>query len=297
MTGPMYRRIADDLRRKIEAGELGPGAQLKTEAELGDEYGDEYGQDGKVSRNTVRDAIKLLVNSGLVETRPGQGTFVVRKVKPFVSRLTTDPEAGGVEDKVYRSEVERRGRTPQETVPRVEVQSASALVASHLGIAEGTMVISRYQQRFIDGTPWSLQTTFYPMEFVTRGSPELLVAKNIEDGVVKYLEATLGVRQVGWRDTIIGRPADMIERAFFSLSDKVQVAIFDFRRTSFDEHGKPIRFTVTVYPADRNQFEMEAGRVPPPPEPPSPSASAPASTGASANGGKGPSGSSSRDLS
>ena len=53
------------------------------------------------------------------------------------------------------------------------------------------------------------------------------------------------------------------ERVFFGLSEKVQVAIFEFRRTGYDENGTPIRFTVTVYPADRNQFQMEAGPVPP----------------------------------
>jgi DNA-binding GntR family transcriptional regulator len=37
----------------------------------------------------------------------------------------------------------------------------------------------------------------------------------------------------------------------------------EWRRTSHDEDGKPIRFTVIVYPADRNQFELEGSRVPP----------------------------------
>jgi GntR family transcriptional regulator len=256
----MYRRIAEGLQHKIESGELAPGAQLKSEVELREEYG----QNGKeVSRNTVRDAIKLLVSRGLVETRPGQGTFVVRKVQPFITKLNVDPEPGGVEDTVYKSEVQRQGRTPEETRPKVEVQPASGLVASRLTLGEAEQVISRHQERRIDGTPWSLQTTFYPMEFVTRGATQLLMAENITEGMVKYLEAKLGIKQVGWRDTIIARPPAGHERAFFELPDKVQVAVFEFRRISYDEERKPIRFTVTVYPADRNQFELEAGRVPP----------------------------------
>jgi len=94
MSEPMYRLIADDLRRQIESGSLPPGAQLKSEVELREEYGQGQGPDGKTSRNTVRDAIKLLVSRGLVETRPGQGTFVVTKMIPFVSKLNTDPESG-----------------------------------------------------------------------------------------------------------------------------------------------------------------------------------------------------------
>src|ERR1700722_10763510 len=126
MAEAMYVLIADDLRHKIESGELAPGQQLKPEVELREEYGrGEDGQDGRVSRNTVRDAIKLLVARGLVETRPGQGTFVMRKVTPFVSRLTADPQAGGVEDTAYESEVERQGRKPQESTPRDEVKEAN----------------------------------------------------------------------------------------------------------------------------------------------------------------------------
>ena len=34
----------------------------------------------------------------------------------------------------------------------------------------GSQVISRHQRRFIDGTPWSLQTSYYPMGFVVKGA-------------------------------------------------------------------------------------------------------------------------------
>jgi GntR family transcriptional regulator len=260
MSEPMYRQIAADLRKKIEAGELPPGRKLPSEVELREEYG----RDGRdVSRNTVRDAIKLLVARGLVETRPGQGTFVLGKIKPFVTRLNTDPEPGGGVETVYGSEVERQGRDPEVTPPRVEVQQPPPLVAVQLQVS--AQVISRHQERRIDGTPWSLQTTFYPMEFVTRGADELLMAKDFPEGIVKTLEGSLGIKQVGWRDTITARAPSGEERDFFGLSDKVQVSVFEFQRTSYDQGGKPIRFTVTVYPADRNRFEMEAGSIPPAP--------------------------------
>ena len=260
---PIYRQIAEDLRRQIQSGELAPGDRLKSEVELMEEYG---GPEGVVSRTTIRDAIRLLVARGLVETRPGQGTFVALKMQPFLTRLTLDP-TGGSKDEIYRSKIQRQGQEPEETTPRVEVQPASPLVASELAVAEGTSVISRYQERSIDGTPWSLQTIFYPMEFVAGGATDLLEPDDISggerEGVLKYLEATLGVKQVGWRETIIARPPRGHERAFFGLSEKVDIAIFEFLRTSYGEDGKPIQLMLTVYPADRNQFEMEAGRVPP----------------------------------
>ena len=107
-----------------------------------------------------------------------------------------------------------------------------------------------------------MQTTYYPMTFVTkRAATRLLEAQDIEGGVVDYLRG-LGIDQVGWRDRFVLRPPDANERAFFNLSDRVQVAVLDVKRTGYDGEGCPIRVTVTIYAGDRNEFEMEAGEVP-----------------------------------
>ena len=84
MPDPLYRQIAEDLRQQIESGELPPGSQLRTELELREHY--------DASRNTIRDAVKLLITRGLVATRPGQGTFVVDKIEPFT--ITLDIKTG-----------------------------------------------------------------------------------------------------------------------------------------------------------------------------------------------------------
>jgi GntR family transcriptional regulator len=272
MAEPMYKRVAEDLRGRIESGELAPGSKIPTELELMDEYGEKFGSpSGKVSisRNTVRDAIKLLVTRGLVMTRAGKGTFVIRKIDPFVSTLSGSPEVGREtvrymsEVESYGSEVEARGRRPDVSVPRVEVQQARGRVASLLALPEGTMVICRYQDRSIDETPWSMQSTFYPMEWVTRGADRLLVAENITDGIIKYVEDVLGVKQIGLHDLITARVANSLETAFFDLPEDGQVAVFEVSRVGFDEHGRPLRLTVTVYPADRNYLAYDEGPVPP----------------------------------
>jgi GntR family transcriptional regulator len=100
------------------------------------------------------------------------------------------------------------------------------------------------------------------MRFVEQGATDILVAVNMEEGVVNYLARKLGVNQVGWRDRMTVRAPEIDEAAFFMLPDDGRVAVFETRRTSFDESGQPIRLTVTVYPADRNQFVVNVGAVP-----------------------------------
>jgi GntR family transcriptional regulator len=253
VVNPMYRQIAEDLRRQIEAGELAPGAQLRTELELREKY--------NASRNTVRDAIKLLTTRGLVETRPGQGTFVVQKIVPFINTLTGDPGVGSDGD-IYLNEVKATRRIPDASVPRVEIQQAGSSLAEELRADEGSTVVSRHQERHIDGTPWSLQTSFYPLSLVQRGATRLIDASDIQQGSVEYLWESIGIKQVGYRDTVKVRPPDAIEARFFGLADDGRVSVVETRRTAFDESGAPFRLTVSVYPADRNEFAVNVGLVP-----------------------------------
>jgi GntR family transcriptional regulator len=252
---PMYHRIAEDLQAKIESGKLRSGAQLPTELELREQY--------DASRNTIRDAIKRLISLGLVETKPGQGTFVVQKIDPFVTTLTGKPSAAPDGSAMYLSSVSEEHRKAEIGPVRVEIQAPSEEVTSRLRIASSTQVISRHQQRFIDEIPWSLQTSFYPMGFVTSGkAPRLLMAEDILEGAVEYLRETMGISQVGYRDWITARSPDQNEQVFFRIPH--DATVFVIFRTGFDETGTPMRVTETVFPADRNQFIVDVGDVPEP---------------------------------
>jgi GntR family transcriptional regulator len=249
----MYRQIADDLRRKIEAGQLQRGGQLPTEIDLREQY--------DASRNTVRDAIKWLTTRGLVETRPGQGTFVIERITPFVTTLTGPPE-GGDED-VYLAEVVASSRTPYISDPRVEMQRATGNIARALHVEDGTPVVSRHQERSIDGTPWSMQTSFYPMTLVNKGATQLIQATSIDGGAVAYLAAQFGIKQVGYRDSIAVRVPNESETSFFKVPADGRVSVFEIYRVGFDEMGERFRLTVTVYPTDRNRLVINVGETPP----------------------------------
>lgn len=66
---PAYVRLADLIADQIERGTLAPGQVVPSEPYLMGEHG--------VSRGTVRSAMRLLRERGLVVTVPGKGTFVV----------------------------------------------------------------------------------------------------------------------------------------------------------------------------------------------------------------------------
>ncbi len=63
-----YQQIADDLRRAIRDGHLGPGEQLPTTAELMAKY--------EVANMTVQSALRVLREQNLIYSQQGRGTFV-----------------------------------------------------------------------------------------------------------------------------------------------------------------------------------------------------------------------------
>ena len=79
--GPAYRLVANDLRRKIAAGELPVGSAIPSTAQLGELYG--------VSTTVVRAAVAQLRDEGLVVGHPGKGVFVSSTPDALAEHTTT----------------------------------------------------------------------------------------------------------------------------------------------------------------------------------------------------------------
>ena len=70
-TERLYKQIVEQIERRIVAGDLKVGDQLPPEPELAQQFA--------VSRTAVREAVKALCEKGLIEIRPGRGTFVINE--------------------------------------------------------------------------------------------------------------------------------------------------------------------------------------------------------------------------
>jgi GntR family transcriptional regulator, transcriptional repressor for pyruvate dehydrogenase complex len=76
---PAYETAASKITALISSTGLKPGDRLPTEHELSEQLG--------VSRTVVREAVKVLVATGLVYTRRGSGLYVDNKVSPFATAM------------------------------------------------------------------------------------------------------------------------------------------------------------------------------------------------------------------
>jgi GntR family transcriptional regulator len=154
---PVYRQIADLLRAEIGRGDRAPGSQLPSETALIARYG--------VSRVTVRRALAVLVNDGLVLVAQGRGYFV--RTRPRVRRLSADRFVRRHDD-AAGTEVGH----PDLSIDVLFVGRACvpAGVAEKLGVSAGDEVIVRHHRYFADGKPVEAAMSYFPVD-VAAGTP------------------------------------------------------------------------------------------------------------------------------
>ena len=258
MTEHRYQQVAEELRREIETGKIGYGTPLPSEVELREQY--------DTSRNTIRDAVKLLITQGHVESRKGQGWFAARRRNsPLPIVLPVDQQDGlvGIEGRAELAAIERQGRHLSASRLEVRVHPAPEDTAELLQISTSSSVITRSERLTVDGRPWLLRTTaYYPRELAA-SAPALLIDEDISGGALAYIERETGIREVGHHDLVTGRLANPEEAAFFQVPDGTQAAVTVVIRTGYQAANlAPLRVSTTVYRADAVQFAVDSGLVP-----------------------------------
>jgi GntR family transcriptional regulator len=246
---PKYQQIADRLRAQIGSGALEPGQRLPSEPDLAAEH--------DASRNTVRLAIAVLINQGLVVSRQGLGTFVLEPTKPFTALLSRIHAPPSEQHTSLALPVVSPAADDSEMVRLiVETGSASPSVAEKLDLAAGDPVVIRRSQYFIGDVPWQLINSYYPND-LAKGTA-LEQASEIESGSIGLL-SDLGYPQQGFVDEIGARMPNAREFDFFKLASGTPVIVVT--RTSYST-ARPIRLTRYIYRADRVRLLHVEGSIP-----------------------------------
>lgn len=239
--------MADDLRRKIETGELGQGAQLPTYDDLAREY--------LCSLAVARKAVDLLRQQGLVITKQGLGSFVRERsamVRHGVERYARHHWKGIEPATILGAEATNQGRKATRIIRGLGVTPAPALVAERLGIAEGTDVWARKRTTFLDGRPNQLADSYYPLA-IAQGTP-LMEEETGPGGDFARLDEA-GHSPTRIREEWHARMPSGPERAALRLPDGTPV--IDFIRTIIDQSGEPVEVMLSVIAGDTTSFIYE----------------------------------------
>jgi GntR family transcriptional regulator len=252
------RRIYLLLGERIASGALTPGARLPGEPALAAEHG--------VSRMTARRALDRLACEGLVQRRPGAGTFVrgADDGRGSVVRVTAD-----LAD-VF-AHLKAMGRAIGVRLVSFAYGAPPDAVAAALGLAPGERAQRSVRVRSIDGAPFSWLTTHVPERIgVTYTEVDLAATPLLEllerSGVV----AARASQAVG--ATLAG------PEAAEALRVEIGAPLLSLTRVVYDAAGSGVEHLHALYRPDGFSFQMDLLRTtgalgnrcwsPLPPQPP-----------------------------
>lgn len=226
MRSTRYRSIADDLRRRVAAGEFSATRLLPSEAELSEGY--------SASRVTVRRALDVLREEGLLESRQGFGWLVAGEpLRQDLSRLGT-----------IERQLSAAGVRSERRILSFGFVAAPDRVR---GLLSERTVLEVRRLSLADGDPFALVTVW---------CPEVLGAGLSRDDVERasFLEQ-LPVRLGGATQTIGAAVAADETAQLLGVPAGSPVLVAE--RITRDADGHPVLVSEHVFPAHRTRFAVE----------------------------------------
>lgn len=219
------RQVADVLRHQALAAGFG-GGPLPGEATLCREF--------DVSRNTVREALALLVAEGLVERVPGIGTSVV-----------TGKYAHGLHRLMGLAETMHEQGEITNEVRAVGLVRAPSVVASRLRLEAGEPAVYVERVRHLGGRPLSLDLTYLPRDI---GTPLLgadLARRDIFGLIEQLTGQPLGAADISFEAV----NADPHTAALLDTAD--HAALLMIERLTHLADGRPVDLEWVRFRGDR----------------------------------------------
>jgi GntR family transcriptional regulator len=235
---PLYRRVVDALRRDIADGRYAVGDRLPTEDELCRGFG--------VSRHTVREALRALRDDGLVASRQGAGTTVMRRVaRPLYTYAVSSLEELLQYATEARYEVDKSG-----------VVVADQALADRLGCAVGQRWLRVEGFRYMAGesSPICWTEVFVRADYAGIG---LMIGRR-SGTIYSWIEEMYGVR-VGSVEQVLS--AELMPAAIAATlrarPGSMAIAIRRVYRLTDDEI---VEVAFNLHPADRFSYSMTLQR-------------------------------------
>ncbi|ALG14712.1 GntR family transcriptional regulator [Kibdelosporangium phytohabitans] len=212
MTDPAYVSIAGEYARKIRNGDLPPGIQLPSYAEIATRHG--------VSDIVVRKALELLHGQGLVRSVRRRGIFVADR--PNLVRISPERQMETAEA-TFGNESAQQVQIDRETA---SIQATDEL-AEAFGVGVGdelTHVITRASE---DGRPISISDTYQPPDL-----SGISTATDLEEAIADQLPTP---NHAEWLGTTPGDLVKTVSQRFIAADERVvMISNISYPRNRYD---------------------------------------------------------------
>lgn len=223
MINPVYVKIVEDIKKKINGAELKPGDAISSEAALCKEYG--------ASRMTVRKGLAILVSEGYIYSIPGKGNFVQK------------PE----QDKyiIYYDEMNNSiNRVDKTKLLEVNIIMPDEKLAGELQTTKNKNVIMIRRLFYTDGAPVAYDVKYLLYQ---KGMP--IVEKEIEHATFpEMVSNTMPIYALKKELSIYSQIPDMEMKRYLNIFDELALLVVE--QKLFNNENKPIGIGITYYRGD-----------------------------------------------
>jgi GntR family transcriptional regulator len=223
---PAYKRIQDVIRARIGSASLKPGDAVASERELAKVH--------KVSLMTARHALAGLEHEGIVERRPGAGTFVAVPKIHFNKLMS------------YTEQMSSRGLAPRSRVLAAKVIDGDAEVAARLGLPAASRLVRIQRLRLTGEEPFALETCYLP----TGDFPDLAAAPLGRSSLFAILEHDYKTKLAYADEEVDATSADA------NVAELLHVprgaSVLRIRQIIYSSKGKATIYVIGFYRSERH---------------------------------------------
>ncbi len=246
-----YQSIASDIQRSIEAGALKPNAKLPTVVELCEAYG--------VSKITIKRAIDLLTDRGLISSRRGSGTYV-KNTTELLEQTGLEPidamDDSGVDSFAFSQSDRAAGFTEKHASLGKKISSViydfsivnpPEDVARHLNIHPEDFTYHHCRVRCLDDEPMVIEYTYMPLDLIPG-----LKRSQLYLSVYDYIQNALGLKISSFHRIFRAVPASAEEAK--RLQTAPGTPMLEIAQVGFLDDGTPFEYSVSRYEGTRGEI-------------------------------------------
>lgn len=249
---PPIRRIADDLRRRIAAGEFLPGTRLPSTKQLADAYA--------VDPKTIYRSVALLKESGQVVSRQGAGVYVPEPRAVILREPQQRYQWEKDRAQLPLAERQETGTGEYDTGRRRDELDFPAQfskvpappdVAERMKIAPGTELLRRLYRTTVreEKAPLSLITSYLPYDLAAKNDDLLDEGREPWPGGTMHQLRTVGVEIDRIEDESHSRPPTLEEQAALQLTPGWPVV--ELHKISYSTDDVVVEYSQVILPGDR----------------------------------------------
>ena len=228
-----YEKIAFDIKEDILSEKYKPNEQLPFEKELCEKY--------NVSKMTVKKALDLLVNDGLIIKRRGSGTFVKDITEKEIQRIIEKKQFSGLTTTSIGHKVTSK-------VLEFKIINATKEIADILKIEEDEFIYFVHRVRYVDDKAVVIEKTYIPLNLI----PGMKLA-DVKKSIYGYIKDKLGLNIQSAHSTVRAKKSDELDRKYLNLEK--DEPILEVERVAYLDNGKVFEYSFSRHRYDKFEFK------------------------------------------